>query len=175
MQFPSRSSACRRDLNSHDAAEPRESGCPQVRARQLAVTESGQATLQQPCMGLAGAAAHRSYIAPQCHIEPVHCVGSSGVQSVCGAAASTTASCFGLWRRIEPAARHYRQRGAAPAWSTPQQAAGPLHAHAQRAPSTALPNPSLKRSANGMPPAPGRRYAVHFRQPGAGAIPSSPP
>ena len=35
-------------------------------------------------------------------------------------------------------------------------------------------NPSLKRSANGMPPAPGRRYAVHFRHPGAGVLPSSP-
>jgi hypothetical protein len=36
------------------------------------------------------------------------------------------------------------------------------------------PNPSLKRSANGRPPSPGRRYAVHFRQPGLGALPSSP-
>ena len=35
-------------------------------------------------------------------------------------------------------------------------------------------NPSLKRSANGMPPAPGQRYAVHFRHPGAGVLPSSP-
>ena len=39
---------------------------------------------------------------------------------------------------------------------------------------TALPNPSLKRSANGRPPAPGRWYAVHFHRPGAGALPSSP-
>ena len=39
---------------------------------------------------------------------------------------------------------------------------------------TALPNPSLKRSANGRPPAPGRWYGVHFRQPGPGVLPSSP-
>ena len=39
---------------------------------------------------------------------------------------------------------------------------------------TALPNPSLKRSANGRPPAPGRWYAVHFHRPGAGVLPSSP-
>ena len=32
---------------------------------------------------------------------------------------------------------------------------------------------SLKRSANGRPPGPGRRYAVHFRQPGPGGLPSS--
>ena len=43
-----------------------------------------------------------------------------------------------------------------------------------RAPARALPNPSLKRSANGRPPAPGRWYAVHFHRPGAGVLPSSP-
>ena len=35
-------------------------------------------------------------------------------------------------------------------------------------------NPSLKRSANGRPPAPGRWYAVHFHRPGAGVPPLSP-
>ncbi len=35
-------------------------------------------------------------------------------------------------------------------------------------------NPSLKRSANGRAPGPVWRYAVHFRQPGPGALPSSP-
>ena len=36
------------------------------------------------------------------------------------------------------------------------------------------PNPSLKRSANGRPPGPGRQYGVHFCQPGPGVLPSSP-
>ena len=36
------------------------------------------------------------------------------------------------------------------------------------------PNPSLKRSANGRPPSPVWRYAVHFRQPGLGPKPSLP-
>ena len=35
-------------------------------------------------------------------------------------------------------------------------------------------NPSLKRSANGRPPGPVWRYAVHFRQPGPGVLPLSP-
>jgi len=40
---------------------------------------------------------------------------------------------------------------------------------------TALrPNPSLKQSANGRPPGPVWRYAVHFRHPGPGVQPSSP-
>ena len=38
----------------------------------------------------------------------------------------------------------------------------------------AWPNPSLKRSANGRAPAPGRWYAVHFHRPGAGVLPLSP-
>ena len=37
-----------------------------------------------------------------------------------------------------------------------------------------MPNPSLKRSANGRPPGPGRWYSVHFHRPGPGVLPSSP-
>ena len=44
----------------------------------------------------------------------------------------------------------------------------------QRGAPPARPNPSLKRSANGRPPGPDRRYGVHFRQPGPGVLPSSP-
>jgi hypothetical protein len=44
----------------------------------------------------------------------------------------------------------------------------------QGGPIRVQPNPSLKRSANGGPPAPGRWYRVHFHQPGAGGPPSSP-
>ena len=36
------------------------------------------------------------------------------------------------------------------------------------------PNPSLKRSANGRPPGPVWRYAVHFRQPVPGVLPLPP-
>ena len=39
---------------------------------------------------------------------------------------------------------------------------------------TLRPNPSPKRSANGRPPSPVWRYAVHFRQPGPGVLPLSP-
>ena len=56
-------------------------------------------------------------------------------------------------------------------------AAGPRSHGAQAARGIrrhAVPNPSFKRSANGRPPSPGRRYTVHFRQPGLGVLPSSP-
>ena len=36
------------------------------------------------------------------------------------------------------------------------------------------PNPSLKRSANGRPPGPVWRYAVHFRHPGPRVTPLVP-
>jgi hypothetical protein len=39
---------------------------------------------------------------------------------------------------------------------------------------TVLPNSALNRSANGRPPGPSRRYAVHCRRPGPGVLPSSP-
>ena len=38
----------------------------------------------------------------------------------------------------------------------------------------ALPNHSLNRSANGRPPGPAGRYAVHFLPSGPGVLPSSP-
>ena len=38
----------------------------------------------------------------------------------------------------------------------------------------ARPNPSFKRSANGRPPGPVWRYAVHFRQSGPGVLPLAP-
>jgi hypothetical protein len=36
-------------------------------------------------------------------------------------------------------------------------------------------NPSLKGSANGRPPGPGRWYSVHYHRPGPGVLPLSPP
>ena len=91
MQYASRISACRRGLSGHEAAKPREHGCPQERGRQQASSERGQAenqtTLLQPSRGEASAAANKNYLEPLCYIEPAHCVGSSGVQSVGGAAA----------------------------------------------------------------------------------------
>ena len=42
-------------------------------------------------------------------------------------------------------------------------------------PPTVMPNPSLEARPNGRPPGPGRRYAVHFRQPGPGVLPLVPP
>jgi hypothetical protein len=46
--------------------------------------------------------------------------------------------------------------------------------HASRHLRVPPPNPSVKRSANGRPPGPGRWYPVHFHRPGPGVLPLSP-
>jgi hypothetical protein len=67
-----------------------------------------------------------------------------------------------------------------PRWHTNASPDPPLSAHAVLARTQRLAcqqarhNPSVNRSANGRPPAPGRWYAVHFHRPGAGVLPSSP-
>ena len=180
MRYASRIGACRRELSSHEAAEPREPGCPQERGRQQASPERGQAANhtsrpQRASRGRSSAVANRNCMAPQCHIEPAHCVGSSGVQSVRGAAAANTAAFTRgqLRRRLEYAARHGRQRGAGGAWCVPSRITGPWQAHRQCSSGAALPNPSLNRSANGRPPGP-VCGALHSPQPGPGVLPSSP-
>ena len=56
-----------------------------------------------------------------------------------------------------------------------QQAAEVLQRGQGAAAARTTPNPSLEARPNGRPPRPGRRYAVHFRQPGLGVLPSVPP
>ena len=171
MQHPSRASACRRELKNHDAAEPRDPGCLQERGQQ----EDQGTLLKQSSEGGPSEAAGRNYMEPPCHIEPPHCVGSPGIQSVRGAAAASTAACSLGWlqRRLEYVARHGRQRGAGSDWCGPQGVTGSWRVQHWRTSGAALPNHSLKRSANGRPPGP-VCGALYSPQPGPGVLPSSP-
>ena len=174
MHHSSRVSAFRRGLNSHDAAEPRILGCPpHWTMREI---PAGFKLMERGRGVMSRAAANWNYMAPPCHLEPPHCVGRPANQSVRGAtAASTAASSRGpLRRRLEDAARHGWQRGAGCDCCVPAGVARPWQAHRQRSSGAALPNPSFKPSPNGGPPGPVWRYAVHFRQPGLGVLPSSP-
>ena len=181
MQCPSKVSACRRELNIHEAAEPREDSHPLKRTWRQVPVESKRAGGQsimpsgRPARGLlrAGAAQSCKDEEPLCHIERAHCVGSTGVQPVRRAAAiSVGASALSqVPRRLEYVARHGSQRGAGRICG---RSTGHWQVQRWHASGATLPNPSLKRSANGRPPGPGRRYGVHFRQPGPGVLPSSP-
>ena len=170
MRCSSRVSACRRELNSLDAAMPQKHGCPQERGQ----PESQSAQPEQPNRNRASTATNRNDMEPQCCIGPAHCVGGSGFQSVRRAAASIGASHFAQWWRLEYVACHGRQRGAGGFCGGPRGITVLFQARRQRMVSAAQPNPSFKPSPNGGPPGPGNRYGVHFLSPGPGVPPSVP-
>ena len=99
-------------------------------------------------------------------------VGASRPMRRLAAVALSVSALKRLWRWLAPEV-HPQEASAVLSRprSLPQHSICTVRLHA---PARALPNPSLKRSANGRPPAPGRWYAVHFHRPGAGVPPSSP-
>ena len=78
------------------------------------------------------------------------------------------------WLPAEPAGVVPALTGRQRSWCSRAVSSGKLAPRLPPGAPPALPNPSLKRSANGRPPGPVWRYAVHFRQPGPGALPLSP-
>ena len=150
MRYASRSSACRRGLNSHEAAEPREVRRSLLRATPPASSECE--LTEQRSRVMSRAVTSGNYMVPPCQIEPSRCEGCPAVQSVRGAAAASTAA-FGvgqLPRRIEYVPCHGRQRGAGSDWCVPPGVTGSWRARHPRSPAAALPNPSLKASPNSV-------------------------
>ena len=78
-------------------------------------------------------------------------------------------------RRLEYVASQGQRRGAGNTGCGPCKVTGPRQAHRSRSQRAVLPNPSLKGSANGRPPGPGRRCPAHCLRPGPGVLPLSPP
>ena len=181
MQYASKVSASRRGLNSHEAAKPRTASQLSSQGKNPALRDLENLKTEIIAVSLSGHTGLGEQLTindrePPCHIEPVNCVGSSGFQSVRRAAAAKVRSgLVGLQqRRLEyvPCIGPQRGAGGYRCWRT--GVTRPWQAQWYRLPCAALPNPSLKRSANGRPPGPVWRYAVHFRQPGPGVLPSSP-
>jgi hypothetical protein len=174
VQCSSKASACRRELSSHNAAQPRGGAHRPLQSRAHESSEGKSTVHSRQSTSQAGTS--RSYKAPSCHIEQSHCVGSSSNRSVRGAtAANAEASGLGsLLGRQECLARPGRRRGAGGACGGLPGIARSWQGHRQRSLGAALPNPSLKRSTNGRPPGPGLRYAVHFLSPGPGVLPLAP-
>ena len=181
MQYTSRVSASRRELNSHEAAEPRTASQLSRQGKDPALRDVDQLKTEIVAVWLCGQIGLGTLLTVNyrelpCYIEPVNCVAASGFQSVRRAAAAYVHPDFigRRRRRLEYVPRTYRQRGAESGRCGQARTTKPCPAHHYCLPCAALPNPSLKRSANGRPPAPGRWYAVHFHRPGAGVLPSSP-
>jgi hypothetical protein len=163
---PSRISACRREPNSHEAAEPRDAdqrwqratqappvGCKRAKYHgQLKVSESAKDQDQVP--------SH--------HIDKLHCVGSISFRLVRWAAASSIAAIgHGLLsRRLKFLTGKNCPRGARSTCATPPGNTGSGQARPRPRPNTALPNPSFKWTANGLSHFPvGAMPAAHFAPP----------
>ena len=183
VRHPSRVSACRRELNNHDAAEPRDYRLPAVRPPQQMVSEQSRigASLCQVThhgvqsrrgrwesqAGRLGAAVpHRTSGLRGKHWTSISSSGRRGQQGQVFPRP--------VVRRLKYAASYGQQRGAGSFCAGPHEIAGPWQAHRLWPFRAALPNPSLKRSPNGGPPGPGRWYGVHFHQPGPGVPPLVP-
>ena len=156
-------SACRRELNSHEAAEPRTRGhavrriLHHTRAQTHGTRSICHAKLSLPSVG-----ADANYKAPLCHTAAPNCVGTPGFQSVRRAAATSIGgSTAVLPRRLEYLARHRGQRGAR-TFSLQATRNNQTFAQAIASAHRALPNPSVEARPNGRPPGPGWWYAVHF-------------
>ena len=182
VQFSSRFSACRREPSSHEAASPLNSARLEAVARVLGRVPQERSGGTQSRRAVPASPASPTAPAPQR-------LGKSGAVRCCTALGlrGWKVSSLGrlnrallalLWhtrgRRLQDAVRIGRQRGAGGPGGTQPRAAKACYAPSLRSIKAALPNPSLKRSANGRPPGPGPRYGVHFLSPGPGVLQSSP-
>ncbi len=178
MQRFSKVSACRRVLNSHDAASRENRAAnkaPRCSDFPLAQHGIGRDWLQQARQAVEGNESSANDWQPQCQVAAPHGVGTLSIQSVRRATEASSCSaitCALQWLRN--IASQGRERGAASNWSTPTSAARSRQVRCVASPGASRPNPSLKLSPNGGPRGPGRRYLVHSRQPGPRVPPSVP-
>ena len=167
LRHPSRFSACRRELNSHNAAKPRAAKASQQRAHGRACVEYGRKWTQrstfihQPTNGIVPSG-----------FELILKSKKSCLYFVPHSRAGKTR--YGLvLPALFPAHRHLQQETVGISSKSPA-AAKLRRAKRVHTLGASLPNPSLNRSTNGRPPGPVWRYAVHFRQPGPGVPPLAP-
>jgi len=137
----SRVSACRRQLHTPSAAQPRTAEHRAQRRASLASVESAPKFVSNLGVGSKNLRRQRVEVyrfkqsqdrSPPCCLGPRFCVGRVGAEG---------RATLGRCKLLTSAARRGRR------------------------PSAALPNPSLKLSPNGGPRGPGRRHVVHSRRP----------
>ncbi len=155
--YSSRSSACRRELNSHGAAKPRVPACPRQRApvknQGIPVRQLGDLI---PCPSMSS-----NDMEPPQYVVPAHRVGGPGVRSVrqaviTGAAASRHRLL--RWRE-QCQVRHRLQRGAGGNGCASRERQCPCSPCVAGSPKAALPNPSFNLSTNSRPLGPARAVA----------------
>jgi hypothetical protein len=163
VRSASKVSACRRELNSHDAAEPRNLAFPS--ARQVTDKAADKPRLNEHQGKAQGRdAANIDDQAPTQQIKRLHRVEADAIHSVHWADAFGGAG-FGhdqLLRRLERAALRWRQHAVGGVQGRPPGATKLRRVKDRRSYSAALPNPSVELRANGMPPGPRYSAGVHF-------------
>ena len=177
MQRFSRVSACRRMLNSHDAASRENSAAnqaPRCSTFWPAKPGIGRAGLQQAQQAVECGESKASDWQPQSQVGATHGVGTLSLQSVRRATAAS--SCAGVTcaqRWLWNVALQGRERGAGSNCSTPTSAARSHFVRRVALHGPSRPNPSVNARPNGRPPGP--RGALVYPAPrGPGALPSVP-
>ena len=179
MQYASRFSACRRELNSHDAAKPQTADRTHDRCPGLTTCSRRIASLQttqlKPLHKPEGWWARRTDdLTPPRQFEQPNCVATGGFHPVHGAAANNGALRRSHGRRLEDVARQHRMRGTGGNSCWRAGAAGTWQISRMRKINTALPNPSVEARPNGKAPGPPPGFVYHPSG-GPGASPSAPP
>ena len=151
VQHLSRVSACRRELNTLSAAQPRAAKCHEQRCTSEKTVESGTKSRSRCRVGSDKLQRHR--------VQGLAAKKHEDWPPPCSTAAP---SCVG--------GRTVALNPAAPKKAGPRQPVGQRQGSA----GAALPNPSLKLSPNGGPRGPGLRYPSHLRSPGPRVLPSVP-
>jgi hypothetical protein len=178
VQWFSKVSACRRMLNSHDAASrenraaSKSPRCSAFGPEQRGIGRTGPQQAQQ---AVECGESKASDWQPQCQVGSRHGVGTLCIQSV--RRATEASSCAGFTcaqRWLRNVASQGHERGAGNNWSTATSAARSRLVRSVASHGASRPNPSLKLSPNGGPRGPRRLYLVHSRQPGPRVPPLVP-
>ena len=170
---PARVSACRRELNSHEAAEPRNLSSHKQGQYAARESESCRPSARERMNPGDLVAEHGKDWKP-CGESRQRTAWEAGQfsQSRRAAAFSVRHSAVPLWR-LEHVVRGQQQRGAGGALFMRKPVPGVVCIGSERGGSGALPNPSFKRSPNGVALGP-RGSAVYHLPRGPSATPSVP-
>jgi hypothetical protein len=175
QQF-SRVSACRRVLNSHDAASRESRAFEAQRSLQSPTAQRGcrRANLQHAQGAADSGESHANDWQPLCQIVAPRCVVTFSTQSVRRATAPSRCAHSRQARRwLENVAIHGQRRGAGSNWSTPKRVARSPYSVCRASHGTSRPNPSVNARPNGRPPGP-RGALVYSAPRGPGVLPSAP-
>ena len=180
MQYVNRISACRRGLNSPTAASPLKAAgvgtAPSCPKRVRKMTTRSAAPHERLTLKVGTAVGEAEESSQTCFAPASSRSASSGHESIDRAVRATRA------RASLPLTPSAASRSRVPA-STARSGKQPTSrarvtktywAKATSPTGTPLPNPSLKRSANGRPPGPGLWPTGHFHSPGPGVPPLAP-